>query len=119
MFSAWMLRTGSFALVAVALVPVGAGVGLAWAHLGSLMIASAGEADRDLAGAFISTLQLIAQAFASALAGMVASLAGFADPARGGEGTVRAVFWVFLIFSLLAAAAVPAGVRALRCAARS
>lgn len=118
MFSAWMLATGSFALVAVALVPVGAGVGLAWAHLGSLMIASARDEERDLAGAFISTLQLIAQAFASALAGMAANLAGFADPVRGAEGTVRAVFWVFLVFSLLAAAAVPAAARALRPVAR-
>lgn len=118
-FCAWMLDTGSFALVAAALVPVGAGVGFAWAHLGSLLIASAREAERDLAGAFISTLQLIAQAFASALAGMVANLAGFADPASAADGVERAVFWVFLVFSLLAAAAVPAGVRALRDPPRS
>jgi MFS family permease len=112
--SAWMLQTGSLALVALTLIPIGAGVGLAWAHLASLMIASATEAERGLAGAFISTLQLIAQAFTSALAGMVANLAGFADPALGAEGVMRGVFWLFLVFSLLPAAAVLAGMRALR-----
>jgi MFS family permease len=112
--SAWMLRSGSLALVALTLVPIGAGVGVAWAHLASLMIASAAAAERGLAGAFISTLQLIAQAFTSALAGIVANLAGFADPALGAEGVVRGVFWLFLAFSLLPAAAMLAGMRALR-----
>jgi len=117
--TAWALTTGSLALVAASLVPVGAGVGLGWAYLGSLMIASAKEAERDLAGAFISTLQLIAQAFAAAFAGMVANLAGFADPALGAEGITRGVFWLFLVFSLLPTAAASAGVRAVRLSARN
>ena len=112
--TAWALNTGSLGLVAAALVPVGAGVGLAWAHLGSLMIASAKEAERDLAGSFISTLSLIAQAFAAAFAGIVANLAGFADLALGPEGVMRGVFWLFLVFSLLPAVAVLAGLRAVR-----
>jgi MFS family permease len=113
LLTAWSLKTGSLALVAATLVPVGAGVGLAWAYLASLMIASAKDAERDLAGAFISTLQLIAQAFASALAGLVANLAGFADPALGAAGAVRGVFWLFLAFAALPAAALPASLRAL------
>jgi hypothetical protein len=48
------------------------------------------------------------------LAGIVANLAGFADPALGAEGVVRGVFWLFLAFSLLPAAAMLAGMRALR-----
>ena len=116
--TAWTLNTGSLALVAATLVPVGAGVGLAWAHLASLMIASAKERERDLTGAFISTLQLIAQAVASAFAGTVANLGGFADPALGADGVMRGVFWVFLVFSLLPAAAVPAGLRAIRLSTR-
>ncbi|HEY3911217.1 MAG TPA: MFS transporter [Stellaceae bacterium] len=117
--TAWALKTGSLVLVAASLVPVGAGVGLAWAYLASLLIASANDPERDLAGAFISTLQLIAQAFASALAGVVANLAGFADPALGAEGAMRAVVWVFLVFSALPVAAVPAALRAARSAAQS
>jgi MFS family permease len=117
--SAWALNTGSLALIAASLVPVGAGVGLAWAHFASLMIASAEEHERDLAGAFISTLSLIAAAFAAAFAGMVANLAGFADPALGANGVMRGVFWLFLVFSVLPVAAVPAALRAVRSAARS
>ena len=108
------LPSGSLALIAAALFPVGAGVGLAWAHLGSLMMASAKAAERDIASAFISTLNLITLAFASALAGMVANLAGFADPKLGAAGAMRSVVWLFLAFSLLPAAALPAALRAVR-----
>jgi MFS family permease len=110
--TALSLKSGSLALIAVTLAPVGAGVGLAWAHLASLMIASAEEHQRDLAGAFISTLQLIAQAFAAAFAGLIANVAGFADPELGSAGVMRGVFWLFLVFSLLSATAVPIGIRA-------
>jgi hypothetical protein len=109
--TALTLKSGSLAF-AVTLAPVGAGVGLAWAHLAGLMIASAEDNQYDLAGAFISTLQLIAQAFAAAFAGLVANLAGFADPEPGPAGVMRGVFLLFLVFSLLAATAVPIGVRA-------
>jgi hypothetical protein len=108
------LPSGSLALIAAALFPVGAGVGLAWAHLGSLMMASAKATERDIASAFISTLNLIALAFASAFAGMVANLAGFADPKLGAAGAMRSVVWLFLAFSLLPAAALPAALRAVR-----
>ena len=101
-------------LVAATLFPVGAGVGVAWAHLCSLMMASAKTAERDIASAFISTLQLIAQAFTSAFAGMIANLAGFADPKLGAAGVMRSVMWLFLVFSLLPAAALPVAIRAVR-----
>jgi MFS family permease len=110
----WSLQRGSLVLIAATLFPVGAGVGVAWAHLCSLMMASAKAAERDIASAFISTLQLIAQAFTSALSGMVANLAGFADPTLGAAGVTRSVVWVFLVFSLLSAAALPAAIRAVR-----
>jgi MFS family permease len=110
----WGLQRGSLVLVAATLFPVGAGVGVAWAHLCSLMMASAKAAERDIASAFISTLQLIAQAFTSAFAGMVANLAGFADPKLGALSVTRSVVWLFLVFSLLPVAALPAAIRAVR-----
>jgi MFS family permease len=111
------LTVGSFSLVAVALVLVGGGVGLAWAHLGNLMMTHAKETERDVASAFISTNQMIAQAFASALAGMIANLGGFADPALGTAGVVRAISWLFLSFALIAAASIPAAVASARLSA--
>ncbi len=108
----WSLTGVSLGRGSLVLFPVGAGVGVVWAHLCSLMMASANAPERDIRSAFISTLQLIAQAFASTLAGMVANLAGFADPKLGAAGVARSVVWVFLAFSLLSAAALPAAIRA-------
>jgi hypothetical protein len=117
MLTGCALILGSFLSVALALVLVGGGIGVAWAHLRNLMMAHARETERDVSSAFISTNQLIAQAFASALAGMFASLGGFADATSGSTGVVRAVSWVFLSFSLMAAAALPASVKSVRLSA--
>jgi hypothetical protein len=81
------------------------------------MMAHAEETERDVSSAFISTNQMIAQAFASAFAGMIANLGGFADPALGSIGVVRGVSWLFLSFALVAAAALPASVIAVRLSA--
>ena len=82
------------------------------------MIANASEAERDLSSAFISINQMIAQAFASALAGMIANLGGFADLAPGATVVIRAVAWVFVLFGIAAAAAWPCSLIAVRLSAR-
>jgi MFS family permease len=110
----WASTTGSLALIAVALAPVGAGIGVAWGYLGSLLVEFAEASERDVAAAFISTANLLSQAFGAAFAGMIANLAGFADPALGAAGIVHAVFWLFLAISLFPAAALPLAVRAAR-----
>jgi MFS family permease len=107
----------SLTSVAIALVLVGGGIGVAWAHLANLMMAHASDAERDISSAFISTNQLIAQAFASALAGMIANLAGFADPGLGGTARVMAVAAVFLAFALIAAVAALPSARSIRLSA--
>jgi MFS family permease len=106
------LTTGSLVLIGLALAPVGAGIGAAWAYLGSLLIEFAEPNERDVAGAFISTVNLISQAFGAALAGMIANIAGFGDPALGSIGVVHAVFWLFLTISIFPAAALPFAIRA-------
>jgi MFS family permease len=111
------LSLDSFVSVALGLVLVGGGIGVAWAHLGNLMMAHAKETERDVSSAFITTNQMIAQAFASALAGMIANLGGFADPTLGPIGVNRAVSWLFLSFALIAAAALPASVISVRLSA--
>jgi len=111
------LIAGSFVFMALSVVLVGGGIGAAWAPLGNLMMAHAKEAEGDVSSAFISTNQMIAQAFASALAGMIANLGGFADPMQGGGGVVRGVTWLFLSFALLAAIALPAAVISVRLSA--
>lgn len=105
------LVAGSFHIVtlvtiAVGLLFIGGGVGIAWAHLISLMMTHAKKEEHDISSGFIYTNQMIATAFASGLAGMIANLAGFADHALGASAAVHSVAWVFLSFSGLAAAAI-------------
>lgn len=103
----WALTTGSLVLIALALALVGAGIGTAWAYLGSLLIEFADPNQRDIAAAFISTVNLISQAFGAALAGMIANIAGFGNPALGSAEVVHAVFCLFLAIALFPAAALP------------
>jgi predicted MFS family arabinose efflux permease len=97
------LWNGSPWMMLFAMVPLGAGIGGAWAHLGALLMETALPAERDLAGACITTTQLIAGALGSAVAGTVANLAGLAAAATAGEptGIVRAAHWLFLIFAMI------------------
>jgi MFS family permease len=98
------LYRGSLPLTATAWAIVGVGIGMGWAHLGNLMIRAAAAPERDLAAAFISTTQLIALAFGSALAGMVANLGGLPG-ARTPVEVARAAFWLFAVFAVGPAAA--------------
>jgi len=113
------LAPGSFSIVTVAilavgLVLIGGGIGVAWAHLINLMMVYAKEEERDVSSGFIYTNQMIASAFGSGLAGVIANLAGFADRALGPSAVVRSVAWVFLLFSALAAAAILISILAVR-----
>jgi Na+/proline symporter len=86
-------------MIAISLAMVGAGIGMGWAHLASRVIAVASDGERDLAAASISTIQLLATAFGSALAGMVANLAGLSDPSSVG-GAANAARWLFAVFTV-------------------
>jgi MFS family permease len=108
------LVQGSFLIVAVGILLGGGGIGVAWAHLGNLMMAHAKDNERDVSSAFISTNQMIAQSFASALAGMIANLGGFGNPALDPNETMTAISYLFLTFGLIAALSVPISVRAVR-----
>ena len=108
----WSMPTDGAGLtvVAVCLALVGAGVGMGWAHLASRVLALAPAGERDLAASSISTVQLLATAFGSALAGVVANLAGLSDPGTG-DGAAKAARWLFAAFAAapaLAAVAVSA-----------
>jgi MFS family permease len=96
----WSIPDDGSSLVAIAmwLLLVGAGIGMGWAHLASRVLALAPEGKRDLAAASVSTVQLLATAFGSALAGMVVNLAGLSDP--GSVGAVaNAALWLFAVFA--------------------
>jgi MFS family permease len=91
------------ALMVCAMVPIGFGIGGAWAHLGSLLMETAVPDERDLASACITTTQLIAGALGSAVAGTLANLAGLAAAITAGNTTdiVLAGHCLFLIYTVV------------------
>ncbi|MFS3134032.1 MFS transporter [Gluconacetobacter sacchari] len=91
--------------VCLAFLIVGVGAGMAWPHLLTGVLLAAQPADRDLASASLTTVQLYTTALAGAWAGMIANIAGLADPG-GMAGAERAAFWVFLLFALVPAAGI-------------
>jgi MFS family permease len=112
----YALILGSVFLLAYGIGLSGAGVGMAWAHLGNLIMAHAKETEHDVSSAFISTNQLIAITFFSALAGMIANLAGFADPMLG-KSIIRSVWSLFVCLSLISATSIPISVVSVRLSA--
>ncbi len=87
-----------------------AGGGAWWAHLAALLMRVALPAERDIAGPFVSATQTLSAAFGSAIAGMVANLAGLAEAVAPGPARHMAL----VLFAALAIAPVAAGLTALR-----
>ena len=114
----WALTINSLSLIAIGLASVGVGIGTAWAYLGSSLVEFAETKQRDLAAAFISTANLLSQAFGAAFAGMIANIAGFGKTALGSASVVHAVFWVFLTISVFPATALPLAIQAVRFSTR-
>jgi hypothetical protein len=110
----YALLFGSLFLLAYGIGLSGAGVGIAWAHLGNLMMKHAKETEHDVSSAFISTNQLIAMTFFSALAGMITNLAGFADPTLGKSGIITSVLCLFVCLSLISAISIPFSIISVR-----
>ncbi len=91
-------------VMAVPLFLVGVGVGLCWPNMLTRIFKGAPRGQENIASAAITTLQLYAIALGSSLAGLVANLAGLADP--GGEvGARQAAAALFLVFAAAPAAA--------------
>lgn len=86
------------------LVLVGVGIGLCWPNMLTRVFKAAPQGQENIASAAITTLQLYAIAVGSSMAGLVANLAGLADPG-GVEGARQAAYALFLVFALAPAAA--------------
>ncbi|MFA7668309.1 MAG: MFS transporter [Burkholderiaceae bacterium] len=102
-----MPMSGGHAIVwamAVPLFVVGLGVGLCWPNMLTRIFKAAPQGQENIASAAITTLQLYAIALGSSLAGLVANLAGLAEPG-GIEGARQAALMLFLIFALAPAGA--------------
>jgi MFS family permease len=89
-----------FWMMCLSLVTVGVGVGMGWPHLLTRVLTSAPEGESERASASITTVQLLAAAFGTALTGLVVNAAGIIDPG-GLAGAEQAATWLFGIFLLM------------------
>jgi hypothetical protein len=89
--------------VVTAQVLIGSGIGMGWAHLGKLIMATAALPEKDVASSFIATTQFMAVAFGSAVAGIVANATGFVGATPG--QVLNAGCWLFAVFSIAPSAA--------------
>lgn len=115
---AWLLQQPSgfehgsgFVFLCVVLATAGLGIGLAWPHLLTALLAAAPADEGALASSSISIVQLYAMSLGAALAGLIANAAGLSDPG-GVAGARTAALWVFGSFAVLVAFAIPATRRA-------
>lgn len=81
------------AVMGACLLGMGLGIGMCWPQLGTRVFGGAAPEEQALAAASITTVVMVANAFGSALGGMVTNLAGMA---RGGAaGAAPAAAWLF------------------------
>lgn len=100
---------GLVATWAVALTVTGIGLGAGWPHLSAWAMQCVDEQEGAAAGAAINTVEMIAGAFGSGLAGVVV------NSAHGGlVNAARALFAVFAVVGVLGAVAARRAVRGLR-----
>jgi predicted MFS family arabinose efflux permease len=95
----------ALAPLSAGLTAIGLGIGIGWPHLLTRVLKSVRPDEQDLASASLTTMQLLATAIGSALAGMIANFAGLADPG-GPIGISHAAFWLYAGFSLMPALAI-------------
>ncbi len=107
------LPAGHLAFVIIGQGLLGVGIGFVWAHLGAMMMSVAAPADREMAGPFITTTQTLTTVFGSALAGLVANLAGLPTATTTAElGHTTA--WLFGTLAIVPLAACWAAWKMLR-----
>jgi MFS family permease len=109
---AWSVTAGQVLAVLLGQALLGTGIGMGWAHLGALLLTAAPPEEHDVAGPFITTTQTLAAVFGSAIAGMVANLAGLADAATAGAIAATG-HWLFGALMVLPVAACATAWRAL------
>ncbi|MGV3552724.1 MFS transporter [Rhizobium sp.] len=89
--------------ISVLLFGMGAGIGLGWAHLVSLVLTQSDPAEADKASASVNLIQSLGAAFGAAAAGVIANTAGLVTPG-GIEGAMRAGFWLYLLMGMFGVA---------------
>lgn len=89
-----------FWLMCFFMVIIGVGVGMGWPHLLTRVLTAAPAGESEKASASITTVQLLATAFGTALTGLVVNAAGITIPG-GVPGAQQAASWLFGLFMIM------------------
>jgi len=95
---------GPLAAVALGIVMEGMGIGTCWAHIGSVVFASARPGEEEATAALVPSTQVFAISFGSAVSGVIASAVGLtrdASPAVA-AATGQALFGAFAALAVVA-----------------
>ncbi|MFP3542470.1 MFS transporter [Rhizobium sp. SIMBA_035] len=84
---------------AFAMLMMGFGVGLGWAHLVTKVLQLVQNSEQDKASAAISTVQSLGSAFGAAIAGVIANSTGLVHPG-GIAGDIAAAHWLYAAMAL-------------------
>jgi hypothetical protein len=85
-------------LLALALIILGVSIGIGWPHLNTFILQFTDADERDMAASALSTVQMSAVAYGTALAGLVGNLTGFND-AENIDRIANSAFWIFATFT--------------------
>lgn len=88
-------------VVTLALICIGAGIGIGWPHLGVFALHLTPDDDKENAASALATVQTFAVAFGTALAGLIAISTGF-NSTDGTAGIANSAFWLFSSFAVFA-----------------
>lgn len=100
-------------LMALALIILGTGIGAGWPHLNTFVLKFTEEDERDMAASALSTIQMFAVAFGTAVAGLIGNLTGFRE-SDNPEALANSAIWLFLTFAIAALLAILASLALIR-----
>jgi hypothetical protein len=102
--------------IGLALLIMGVGIGTAWTQLTPRVMQAAPDGEHDVTSAALSTIQLFASGLGAALGGLIVNLAGLVSVV---PTPAAAANWLYGLFIVVAALAVPIGLSIARREARS
>lgn len=93
------------AAIGAALLALGAGIGTGWPHLNTFVLTYTRVEERDMAASALSTVQMFAVAFGTAVAGLVGNFSGLKE-AQNQAALANSALWLFILFAGVSALAV-------------
>ncbi|WP_305988255.1 MFS transporter [Roseibium sp. MMSF_3544] len=92
---------GLATFLSLALIMVGVGIGMSWPHLNTFALQFTDVSEKENAASALSTIQMFAVSFGTAVAGLVANLSGF-NTKNDLDATANSSIWLFTTFAFMA-----------------